>query len=52
MKYSAWYQSYRVNTIFIGKISKGHNSVKNEGGVTLLVLCTPYDDGLYLYKVS
>ena len=38
--------------IFIGKISKGHNSVKNEGGVTILFICTSSDDGLYLYKVS
>ena len=38
--------------IFIGKISMGHNSVKNVGGVTVLVLCTSSDDGLYLYKVS
>ena len=37
---------------FIGKISKGHNSVKNGGGVTVLVLCTLSDNGLYLYKVS
>ena len=34
------------------KNSKGHNSVKNEGGLTVLVLCTSSDDGLYLYKVS
>ena len=38
--------------IFIGKISKGQNSVKNVGGVTVLFLCTLSDDGLYLYKVS
>ena len=38
--------------IFIGKISKGHNSIKNVGGVTVLVLCTLSDDGLHLYKVS
>ena len=38
--------------IFVGKISKGHNSVKNVGGVTALVLCTSSDDDLYLYKVS
>ena len=38
--------------IFIGKISKGHNSVKNVGGVMILFLCTSSDDGLYLYKVS
>ena len=44
--------SYRADTIFIGKISKGHNSVKNECGVRVLFLCTSSDDGLYLYKVS
>ena len=38
--------------IFIAKISKGHNSVKNIGGVAVLVLCTLSNDGLYLYKVS
>ena len=38
--------------IFIAKISKGHNSVKNVGGVSVLVLCTSPDDGLYLYQVS
>ena len=37
---------------FIAKISKGHNSVKNIGRVTVLVLCTSSDDGSYLYKVS
>ena len=36
---------------FIGKISKGHNSVKNIGGFTVLVLCTLSDDYLYFYKV-
>ena len=40
------------DTIPIGKISKGHNSVKNIGGVTVLVFCTLSDDGLYLYKIS
>ena len=43
---------YRADVIFIGKISKGHNSVKNVGRVMVLVLCTSTDDGLYLYKVS
>ena len=33
-------------------ISKGHNSIKNVGGVTVLVLCTSPDGDLYLYKVS
>ena len=38
--------------IFIAKISKGHNFLKNVGGVTVLFLCTSSDDGSYLYKVS
>ena len=36
----------------MGKISKGHNSIKNVGGVTVLVLYMSSDVGLYLYKVS
>ena len=36
----------------MGKISKEHNSVKNVGGVTVLVLCISSDDVLYLYKAS
>ena len=38
--------------IFIGKISKGHTSIKDEGGVMVLVLCTSSDSGLYVNKVS
>ena len=38
--------------IFIRKISKGHNSLKNVGGVLVLVFCTLSDDGLYLYQDS
>ena len=38
--------------IFIGKISKGHNSGKTEDGVTSYFFCTSSDDDLYLYKVS
>ena len=34
----------------LGKISKGHNSVKNVSRVTVF-LCTSPDIGLYLYKV-
>ena len=30
------------------KNSKGHNSVKNVCGITVLILCTSSDDGLYL----
>ena len=40
------------DTIFIAKISKGHNSVKNVDGVTVLFLCISSDGGLYFYKVS
>ena len=38
--------------VFIRKISKGHNSLKNVGGVTVLVLCKSSDDDLFLYQVS
>ena len=31
------YQSYRADTISILKITKGNNSAKNVGGVTLLI---------------
>ena len=31
---------------------KGHNSVKNVGGVLVLVLCISSDNGLHLYQVS
>ena len=34
-----WYQSYRADTISIGKITKGNNSVKNAGGATVVNLC-------------
>ena len=36
---------------FHKKNFKGHNSVTNVGGVSVLVLCTLSDDGLYLYQV-
>ena len=32
--------------------SKGTDSVKNVGGVMVLVFCLLSDDALYLYKVS
>ena len=53
--------------IFIGKTSKGHNSIKNVYGIRVLVFFTSSDDvdgvkvlfpcsssdgGLHLYKVS
>ena len=51
-KYSRWYESYKADKIFVAKFFKRHNSIKNEGGVTVLVLCTWPDDDFYLYKVS
>ena len=33
------------------KFTGGNNSIKNVGGVRVL-LCTSSDDGLYLYKIS
>ena len=41
-----------MNTISLLKFSKGHESVKNAGGVTVLNLCTLPDGALYLYQVS
>ena len=38
--------------IFIRKFLKGHNVLKNEGGVTVLFLCTSADGDLYLYNFS
>ena len=38
--------------IFIHKLSKGHKSIKNVDGVTVLFLRTSSDGGLYLYKDS
>ena len=52
MKISHRYHSYRADTILIGKISKGHNSIKNVDGVTVLFLCILSDSGLYFYKIS
>ena len=41
-----------MDTISIVKFSKGHNSVKNVGGVMILVLCTTFNDALYLFQGS
>ena len=46
------YQSYRADTISIQKITKGNNSAKNAGGVTVAYLCTSSGHALYFYKVS
>ena len=45
------YQSYRADTISIGKITKGNNSAKNVGGVTVVYLCTSSGHALYFYQV-
>ena len=45
------YQSYRANTISILKITKGNNSAKNVGGVTVVKLCMLSGHALYFYQV-
>ena len=45
------YQSYRVDTISLGKITKGNNSAKNVGGMTVVNLCTSSGHALYFYQV-
>ena len=50
--YLNWYQSYRADTISILKITKGNNSTKNVGGVTVVDLCTSSGHALYFYQVS
>ena len=41
----------RVDTISIRKITKGNNSAKNVGGVTVVHLCTSSGHALYFYQV-
>ena len=45
------YQSYLVDTISIGKITKGNNSAKTAGGVTVVNLCMSSGHALYFYQV-
>ena len=45
------YQSYRADTISILKITKGNNSAKNLGGVTVVNPCTLSGHALYFYQV-
>ena len=45
------YQSYRADEISILKITKGNNSAKNVGGVTVVNLCTSSGHALYFYQV-
>ena len=46
-----WYQSYRADTISSLKITKGNNSTKNVGGVTVVNLCKSSGHALYVYQV-
>ena len=48
-KYLKGFRSYCANTISIVKFAKGHNSVKNVGGVMVFVFCMSFDDALYFY---
>ena len=43
-------KSYIVDMISLRKITKGNNSAKNVGGVTLVNLCTSSGHALYFYK--
>ena len=43
--------SYRADMISILKITKGNNSAKNVGGVTVVDLCTSSGHALYFYQV-
>ena len=49
--YLGRYQRYRADTISIRKITKGNNSAKNVGGVTVFNLCTLSGHALYFYQV-
>ena len=40
-----------MDTISIPKITKGNNSAKNVGGVTVVNLCTFPGHALYFYQV-
>ena len=52
MKYLKGFWSSGADTISIVKFAKGHNSVKNVGGVMIPVLCMSFDDAFDWYKVS
>ena len=45
------YQSYRADTLSILKITKGNNSAKNVGGVTIVNICMSFGHALYFYQV-
>ena len=41
--------NYYADRISIVKFDKGHNTIKNVGGVMVLILCMSFNDALYLY---
>ena len=51
LNYLEWYQIYRADTISILKITKGNNSAKNVGGVSVVYFCTSSGHALYFYQV-
>ena len=51
MKYLERYQSFRADTISLLTITKGNNSEKNVGEVTIVNLCKSSDHALYLCQV-
>ena len=51
LNYLEPYQSYREDTISILKITKGNNSAKNVGGVTVVYLYTSSGHALYFYQI-
>ena len=48
---SSGIKSYRVDTISILKITRGNNSAKNVGGVTVVNLCTSSGHALFVMLV-
>ena len=51
-KYLKGFQSLCADMISEVQFSKEHNSIKNVGGVMVLLLCISSDNALYLYQVS
>ena len=49
--YLEQYESYTADTISILKITKGNDSAKNVGGVTVVNLCMSSGHALYFYQV-
>ena len=41
-----------MDNFSIVKFVKGHTSIKNVGGIMVLVLCISFDNALYLYQNS